>query len=86
MTMSCLKLCSRYQAIHTSAPDLTIADSPPERPGSPSAVETAAQRQPSTADNREIDEVVQEICDIGTCQAGGLHDDDDDDEDGPGKV
>jgi hypothetical protein len=81
MTMSCLKLCSRYQAIDTSAPDLTIADSPPERPGSSSAVETG--RQPSTADNREIDEVVQEICDIGTCQAGGLHDDD---EDGPGKV
>ena len=77
MTMSCLKLCSRYQAIKSSAADFSGADdssplprrravatgdslsaAPPERASS------LSERASSLSESREIDEVVQQICDI----------------------
>jgi hypothetical protein len=83
ITMNCLKLCSRYEAISTSAADLpTTADSTPSlrrRHLAGSMVSSPLSEQISSAsENREIDEMVQEICDI---TLGDDNSDDDNDKD-----
>jgi hypothetical protein len=69
--MNCLKLCSPYQAINNSTSELRGIDAENSPfPLRSSTAEKTATGHASSSENREIEEVVQQICDIAQAADG----------------
>jgi hypothetical protein len=67
--MNCLKLCSPYQAINNSTSELRGIDAE-NSPLRSCTAEKTATGLASSSENQEIEEVVQQICDIAQAADG----------------